>query len=180
MTSKHQRRDGAVGLDAVVPARERGEPPPLPVSAWSNVVPFVRPRFETPPADSAPAILIGAAARAGAPRASPVFREPVKPEPVKDPPKVEPKPVPEPPPPKPAARHEAKVKPKPAPKHEAAREAPRGKTAKRADTPGPRANAANGVGAGRSQNNAEYRGLVSAHLARYKRFPPEAQSSVPQ
>jgi periplasmic protein TonB len=50
-------------------------------------------------------------------------------------------------------------------------------TGPRANAPtGPRANAPGGVGLGRSQNDANYPGLVFAHLARYKRFPPEAHS----
>jgi protein TonB len=36
--------------------------------------------------------------------------------------------------------------------------------------------AASGVGRGRSDRDTNYRGLVAAHLARYKRFPREAQS----
>jgi len=51
------------------------------------------------------------------------------------------------------------------------------KTASREPNPtGPRANAAGGVGLGRSQLDTNYRGLVAAHLARHKRFPPEARS----
>ena len=272
--------DGSVGLGAVVPARDRAEPPPLPTSAGSNVVPFVRPRAEAPAADFAPKFMVSAADRpapdliapearsrilalvtlsllahaglylvtnrepepmasigleaisveivlganspAGAgntpsesqtqsaptpvrqtepdrtevqeqkppdqtaavqpdvtpqttpppeeqaqppvqPQTAPAAEAPVTPEPVKP----QPKPVPKQET-KPAPKHEAK--PKAAPKREAARE----------DTPGPRANAANGVGAGRSANDANYRGLVAAHLARYKRFPPEAERSGAQ
>jgi protein TonB len=39
----------------------------------------------------------------------------------------------------------------------------------------PRA-AAGGLGQGRSDHNSNYRGLVSSHLARYKRFPADARS----
>lgn len=315
MTGTHQRlddaasADGPAGLGRVVPARDRAEPPPLPATAWSNVVPFVRPRSAPAAADSAPAIVVGASDRpapapsgteqrarilgwvalsllvhaglyaltqrepepmasvgleaisveivlganspAGAstapsenetqtaptpqqpdtqpaepektenqtppeqtvtpepqqtppepqqqqpppspetaaappeqtqpepqPQAPPPPPESVAPvPPPPEPPKVEPAPKPVPKQetkPKPAPKHEAK--PKPAPKRETEREAPRGKAAKRTDAPGPRTNASNGPGAGRSANDANYRGVVSAHLARYKRFPPEAQN----
>jgi TonB family protein len=40
----------------------------------------------------------------------------------------------------------------------------------------PASTAAGGVGRGRSDSNTNYRGLVAAHLARYKQFPPEARS----
>jgi periplasmic protein TonB len=40
----------------------------------------------------------------------------------------------------------------------------------------PAAAASGGVGRGRSDADTNYRGLVSAHLARHKRFPPEARS----
>ena len=36
--------------------------------------------------------------------------------------------------------------------------------------------AANNVGVGRSSNDTNYRGLVSAHLARYKQYPSDARS----
>ena len=36
--------------------------------------------------------------------------------------------------------------------------------------------AANNVGVGRSSNDTNYRGLVSAHLARYKQYPADARS----
>jgi protein TonB len=36
--------------------------------------------------------------------------------------------------------------------------------------------AANNVGVGRSDNNSNYAGLVSAHLRRHQRYPPEARS----
>jgi protein TonB len=38
------------------------------------------------------------------------------------------------------------------------------------------ATSANGVGRGRSDADSNYRGLVAAHLARYKRFPADARS----
>jgi protein TonB len=41
---------------------------------------------------------------------------------------------------------------------------------------GPRANAAGGVGAGRSQSDSNYNGMVSAHLQRHKRYPADARS----
>jgi protein TonB len=146
---------------AAAPPEVKPETPPPPEQQPPEP-PAVQPQAQTPP------------------EPAPVAQEPVKSEPVTpEPPKVELKPAPtHPAPPKPAPRRE--VRPKPAPKREAAREAPRAKAAKQADAPGPRANAANGVGAGRSQNSANYRGMVSAHLARYKRFPPEAQSQGAQ
>jgi periplasmic protein TonB len=299
MTGTHHRLGGPasadepVGLDAVVPARDRAEPPPLPATAWSNVVPFVRPRADAPAADLGPKLVVSAADRpapdltgketrarilalvalsllihaglylatnrepepmasigleaisvelvlganspAGAgntpsesptqsaptpvqqtepdrtevqeqkapdqsaavepdvtpqttpppeeqpqppepqqpeamqPQAAPVTEAPVAQEPVK-------------PQPKPVPKQETKqeTKPKPAPKHEAKPKAAPKRQATRTDTPGPRANAANGIGAGRSANDANYRGLVAAHLARYKRFPPEAQRNGAQ
>jgi protein TonB len=42
--------------------------------------------------------------------------------------------------------------------------------------PAPAATAAGGVGRGRSDADSNYRGLVAAHLARYKRFPADARS----
>lgn len=42
-------------------------------------------------------------------------------------------------------------------------------------TRAPAAPAAGGVGRGRSEANTNYRGIVAAHLARYKQFPPEAR-----
>jgi TonB family protein len=36
--------------------------------------------------------------------------------------------------------------------------------------------AAGGVGRGRSERNSNYRGIVAAHLARYKQFPADARS----
>jgi len=38
------------------------------------------------------------------------------------------------------------------------------------------AHAANNVGLGRSDNDSNYRGLVAAHLARYKQYPADARS----
>jgi periplasmic protein TonB len=297
----------AAKLDSVVPSRDRAEPPPLPISAWTNVVPFARPPGEGRAADATPTLVVSAddrlapsgsegqrragmvalfglslavhaglffltnrepepmasigleaisveivlganspagAASApsenetqGAPTDTPpeapkpeVAEQPppeqpaeVKPEPAQTPPaetaasppetpppepapvaeappemtpppktEVQPEPLqpevkPEPPkpavqqpPPKPETRpqpapHRA-AKPNPAPKRETTREAPRAKSANRTERPGPRASAASGIGAGRSSNDTNYRGLVSAHLARYKRFPPEAQN----
>ncbi len=43
-------------------------------------------------------------------------------------------------------------------------------------TAGAPAASANGVGRGRSDADTNYRGLVAAHLARYKRFPADARS----
>ena len=43
-------------------------------------------------------------------------------------------------------------------------------------TAGAPATSANGVGRGRSDADSNYRGLVAAHLARYKRFPADAHS----
>jgi protein TonB len=103
------------------------------------------------------------------PQAAPITEAPVAQEPVKP----QPKPAPKQPP-----KHEAT--PKPAPKHEAKPKAAPKREATPSERPGPRANAANGVGAGRSASDANYRGMVAAHLARYKRFPPEAERSGAQ
>lgn len=47
-------------------------------------------------------------------------------------------------------------------------------TAREAASTAPASRAAGGVGHGRSDPDTNYRGLVAAHLARHKRFPPEA------
>jgi protein TonB len=124
-----------------------------------------------------------------------------KPTTVAPPPQPEPKPVQhrEPKPePKPVQHREQRPKPEPKPvqhreqtpkqEHDVkprperdvrARTASRepNATGPQANAPtGPRANAPGGVGLGRSQNDANYPGLVFAHLARHKRFPPEAHS----
>jgi protein TonB len=268
-------------LDRVVPARDRAEAPPVPATAWSNVVPFVRPRAEAPPADAAPKLIVSTADRpapdltgretrariltlvglsllvhaglylvanrepepmasigleaisvelvlgANAPAAASTtpteIATPTTPPPVQQtepertevqeqkppdqtaaappdatpqtppPPEAQPQPPePEPPAPpeavqpqepvkpepKPAPKQE--TKPKPAPKHEAKPKTAPKREATRTETPAPRANAANGGGAQRSANDANYRGTVAAHLARYKRFPPEAERSGAQ
>ncbi len=40
--------------------------------------------------------------------------------------------------------------------------------------------AASGIGRGRSDNSANYNGMVAAHLARYKQYPASARSSGAQ
>jgi TonB family protein len=69
-------------------------------------------------------------------------------------------------------KREKKRKERAGPKQQAASGEP--------NSTGPRAIAASGVGPGRSQADSNYRGLVSAHLARHKRFPPEARSGGQQ
>jgi protein TonB len=121
--------------------------------------------------------------------------QPAKPTTVAPPPQPEPKPVqhreqkPKPEP-KPVQHREQRPKPEPRPvqhreqtpkqerdvKPRPERDV-RARTASREpNATGPRANAPGGVGLGRSQNDANYPGLVFAHLARHKRFPPEARS----
>jgi len=84
--------------------------------------------------------------------------EEVKPEAVK--PEIVPPPAKPEPPPKPVQKREPKAKPE-----------PRTRTASidPEQATGPRSRAAGGVGVGRSQNDANYPGLVRAHLARYQR-----------
>jgi periplasmic protein TonB len=106
--------------------------------------------------------------------------EPAKPEVKPEPPKPEVKPPSPKPEVKPQPVRQREARPKPATKRDAGPGTRAPNAAKRAATPGPRANAASGAGAGRSSNDANYRGLVSAHLARYKRFPAEAQGSGAQ
>jgi len=72
--------------------------------------------------------------------------------------------------PKPVAPRETRPKPKPDAKPKPQHADKRTRTASReAEATGPRANAAGGVGIGRSQNDTNYPGLVRAHLARYQR-----------
>jgi protein TonB len=89
--------------------------------------------------------------------------------------------------PEPARPEPVETKPEPAPKQDATRKremqptrertGPSQKTASREPNPtGPRSSAASGVGLGRSQRDTNYHGVVAAHLARHKRFPPEARS----
>jgi protein TonB len=92
--------------------------------------------------------------------------EPAKPEPVTAETRPEPKAAPKQEPKK--TQREARPKDRPGPSQ---------KTASREPNPtGPHASAASDVGAGRSQLDTNYPGLVAAHLARYKRYPPEASS----
>jgi protein TonB len=129
------------------------------------------------------------------PPEAPVPAQPTKPTTVAPPPQPEPKPAqhreqrPKPEP-KPAQHREQRPKPEPKPvQHREQRPKQerdvkprperdvRARTASREpNATGPRANAPGGVGLGRSQNDANYPGLVFAHLARHKRFPPEARS----
>jgi periplasmic protein TonB len=71
-----------------------------------------------------------------------------------------------------------KAAPKSQPKQKDARPAPSPKTASREPAPTSTRppSVAGGVGAGRSQLDSNYRGIVFAHLARQKRYPAEAQS----
>jgi periplasmic protein TonB len=50
----------------------------------------------------------------------------------------------------------------------------------RSETTSPAARAAGGVGRGRPDADSNYHGRVAAHLARHKRFPPEARNSNSQ
>ena len=114
-----------------------------------------------------------------------VLPEPAKPEPAKsepakpEPPKpqaVRPPPKPEPAP-KPVRKRDTKPTQEREEKPKPEREGPRSRTASiDPHATGARSNSANGVGVGRSQSNANYYGLVSAHLARYKQYPAEARS----
>jgi TonB family protein len=80
------------------------------------------------------------------------------------------------PPPKPV-RHESR----PAKPHEARPQRPPDERHTRTASLHPAAraapaNPASGIGIGRAQSDTNYRGLVVAHLARYKQFPPDARS----
>lgn len=107
--------------------------------------------------------------------------QPAKPKTVAPPKQPDPKPVqrreqrPQPEP-KPVQHREQRPKQerdvKPRPERDV-----RARTASREpNATGPRANAAGGIGPGHSQRDSNYPGLVFAHLARHKRFPPEARS----
>ncbi len=81
---------------------------------------------------------------------------------------------PEPPKPEPPRPHvtEAKPKPKaPAPKPEARKE----KKATTSPVNSIASAASSGAGRGSSESNANYRGMVSAHLRRYQQFPTDAK-----
>jgi protein TonB len=84
-----------------------------------------------------------------------------------------PKPAAVPPQPKPAASKPAAKPPQreraDRPKSDARETARSGRSEARSQP------AASGVGRGRSEANTNYRGIVAAHLARYKQFPPEAR-----
>ena len=96
--------------------------------------------------------------------------EPAKPEIAPPPPRPEAKP-------KPVQKREVKPKAERDTKPKQEQPGPRARTASiDPAATGPRANAAGGVGAGRSQNDSNYRGLVAAHLARHKQYPAEARS----
>jgi periplasmic protein TonB len=101
--------------------------------------------------------------------------EPAKPEtvPVQVVPAVQRQPV-EKREPKPKTQREAKPKTDRQPK--AKQDRPTRTASTDPNATGPRANAASGVGPGRSQNDSNYRGLVAAHLARHKRFPADARA----
>jgi len=76
--------------------------------------------------------------------------------------------------PKAAPKQEAKKKQDTRPKERPGLET---RTASREPNPtGPRQNSVSGAGPASSWSNANYSGLVEAHLKRYKRYPAEAQS----
>jgi protein TonB len=90
----------------------------------------------------------------------------------------------------PAATQPAEQKEQPRPQIQAVQKAPERKriaapTAKKAVQKKQRsaaiaADAASGVGRGRSYNFANYNGMVAAHLARYKQYPASARASGAQ
>ena len=94
---------------------------------------------------------------------------------------VEAKPEPQPVEPKPEPKEKQAAPPQPvknAPKAPERRriDAPtRDRATRETKAPNP-STAANNVGVGRSSNDTNYRGLVSAHLARYKQYPADARS----
>lgn len=83
-------------------------------------------------------------------------------------------PVPQPPAPNRPRRETSPVKPEPP------RDTRRGRRAEHqreaALTPGSPDRSANGAGRGRSDADTNYRGLVAAHLARFKQFPADAKA----
>lgn len=76
--------------------------------------------------------------------------------------------------PKQAATPKRDAQPKSAPPRRET--APRDRDARPKVAARPPAASAGGLGAGRSSTDTNYRGLVAAHLARYKRFPADARS----
>lgn len=68
-------------------------------------------------------------------------------------------------------------KPDPAPVRKRANESEDGKSDRRRVTPASTPSvASNSIGLGRSDASTNYRGIVSAHLARYKQFPADARA----
>jgi protein TonB len=152
----------------VEPPKEAEPPPPEP-----KLVEAAKP--ELPPPEPKPPVTVMESER---PDPKPVAVTP--PEPVKP---AEVKPVP--PPPKPVQQ---KAAPKPK-QRVAARpvqtksEQPTRTAAPTQERPSERARAsapaspANNIGRGRSDNDTNYRGLVAAHLARFKQYPSDARNS---
>jgi protein TonB len=97
------------------------------------------------------------------PKATPA--EPEKPEPVKTETGSEPNSTPD---------QDRKKRQEARPKRE--RPAPQKAASRQPNSSQTPPSSAGGVGLGRSRIDSNYRGLVAAHLARHKRFPPEARS----
>jgi periplasmic protein TonB len=113
----------------------------------------------SPPAEAAPAVSNAEqppapSVSAPAAPAVPLAKDAVAPLPAAPPKRVETAPARQPKQQRPVRQHQAML---PAPA-------------------GAPATSANGVGRGRSDPDSNYRGLVAAHLARYKRFPADARS----
>jgi protein TonB len=165
-------------------AKAEDQPPPVeeakpvedtPPSDVAAVDPKAEPETEPEPAAEAPPEPEKAAAlpadepletRQPEVAAVPSKTTPAEPEPSKPETKPEVKP-------QPVQHHETKPKP------EHNKPDARRKTASReAERPGPRASAASGTGAGRSQSYSNWMGLVYAHLARYQRANQANQGLV--
>ena len=134
-------------------------------------------RFETAAVEvqsSQAALAIEAQAVAEQPRTEAVIAAPAPPQAVPETPQEiarpqpprEPEPQTSAPPRRPAAKPESRPKTR----HASVAGAPN-----ESRSSAPAASASGGVGRGRSDHDTNYRGLVSAHLARHKRFPPEAR-----
>ena len=81
----------------------------------------------------------------------------------------EPEPKPEPPRPRVAETKPKQATPAPKPEPRKERKTTQSPVNSVAST------ASSGIGRGSSESSATYRGMVAAHLARYKQFPPDAQ-----
>jgi protein TonB len=187
-------------------AREQpSEPPAVPEEPKPVETAAVQPPAEQPPAEQPePEAMTQAAPEEPPPPAAEPQRMaalPLPDEPPPPAPELEPRLEPPPPevlrepPPQPAAPPDPpKEAAKPAPrKPEQKREPPRPQAAKpeqpRRETrqakltpSGARAasSASSGVGRGSSSANSNYRGLIAAHLARFKQFPADARASGEQ